>query len=51
MVDENGIDTAMNLMQDYIDNEKLIIKYDLVSNALESMKEFMSADEWREFRD
>lgn len=43
------IDEAMSRMQSYLDSEKLIVKYDLISGALDGMKETMSSEEWSNF--
>ena len=43
------IDEALNRMQSYLDANKIIVKYDLITGAKEALKEQMSGSDWANF--
>jgi hypothetical protein len=47
---ENDINTALQQMQDYIDGERIVAKWDLISGAKDSLKETMTSSDWSEFK-
>jgi hypothetical protein len=51
MENEAEITAAMNSMQSYLDGNKLIAKYDFMTEAKNGLKETMSSDEWSQWYD
>ena len=45
----SGIEEALNRMQEYLEANKLIVKYDLVSEAKGALKDTMTSQDWNEF--
>ena len=48
---ETEIQKALDRMQDYLDSQTLIVKYDLVKGAQSALKEQMSSSDWSNFYD
>lgn len=48
---EDDIDEALQLMQDYLDGERIIAKWDLISGAKSSLKETMTSSDWSDFKE
>ena len=48
---ETEIQQALDRMQDYLDSQTLIVKYDLVKGAQSALKEQMSSSDWSNFYD
>lgn len=47
--DDGQIEQALEAMQEDLDAQKLIVKYDLITGAKEGLKEAMSSKEWSEW--
>ena len=43
------IDNALARMQEYLDANKIIVKYDLIAGAKSALKETMSSQDWSQF--